>query len=1401
MGMMSSRSAPAQLAGRAAFGLFGGMMKRGMPYRWLRAALAVAGMYGGAVWAEGAHSGVLASAADAENRLEVTSSKGFESVDWVLVQPEESSSSRPWELVQVWAEGERFVGLSRPLQGLAREPGEQVSLLAVTRDPPESAGSRLDRPRHGAEVSDGFVPVEGRAPAGAQVLVFVDGVEGARLEVDAAGRFAGNLPLAPGHHQLQVVTGLEGAWRLRPESVTVVSLAPPPAPVVNTPSDGSATNNPTPVFSGTAQPGASVSISIGGREVGSGTVDAEGNWSLTLSSLTEGSYTASVIARAGGETSVATTVIFSVDLTPPDLSFNGTPGTRTRNQSATFSIMSNDAVRGERSLDDSPFVPLTGNRVTLSGLGEGTHVFVVRAWDAAGNMTTIRHEWFIDLTPPVVTILSGPPAWSRELTFFIPVTASEEVVSYHCAINGYSFGCSGTTLEVGVFSEGPQLFEVYAVDLVGLAGPKTTYQWTSDFTPPSKPTLLQPVPDALLNAPAPSISGTAEPGSTVRVLLEGSERCTATTDDSGNWSCQPTAALTTDSYALDLEVRDAAGNVNDEFSPVSFRVDVDVPDTYLDLPDTFEKDGDESVTENSTPQFVFRSNEEGVSFECSVNGESLPCDELARGVRSFNEGRYTLSVRARDEAGNVDETPATATWVRRLYEGGGGGLTGCSSSGAAPLLPLVPLLAFLKRRGSRSSRREVAGGSALLALLTVFQAGSVRAQGVDLQQYKPAPGSRDVLGVYSPEVDRGVRPHAGLSVSYARNPLVLRTTSNGGFAQSIVSDQVTADVLASVSFLNHFELGLALPVTGQWGPAPGSLAVFIPENATGMGLGDLRLVPKAVLPLGENLSLGAAAVVSLPTASSQSFLGMGGVGVQPMLLAQWSDNKQLRVLANVGGRFQPANRVPLLGLSVGNELTYAVGAQWTGSGSKLFVQGSLEGAVALDNAPSSALPLELLAAVGYSLPGGMAVRLGGGPGLTNGYGTPNFRLFAGLSWAPGLSGDKPEALCTGNPDADEDKDGVLNAGDLCPYESGDRGDGCPKDASAEGIKALAQLFKNDSDNDGFADDADACPKEPGVKERRGCAVPVQPAGKEPDSVVATLSFPSKKPDTDSPKNLDTVVTRVQELLKNNHLAEVRVSFPPDQPGAMLMQQRATSVSGALTQRIPELKASDRLKVDFQGKPARRSGGKDVLDIKFTFVRAVAPKDLPPVPELKCAAQGVAARLMSSHGEVTAGAENKLAALANEGTVCDGDLVKTGATAGAVLVLSDGNVLRLAPDSQVKLSRTGVQLLHGTVDSQGAQAALAAPEISSPCGGPASRPTTISWQKVPGARKYWVQVARGADFNSDARFVLTERTGTSLELPEGGKWFWRVLPVDDKGRTGQPSKVHSFEESASVSPRS
>jgi trypsin len=60
-------------------------------------------------------------------------------------------------------------------------------------------------------------------------------------------------------------------------------------------------------------------------------------------------------------------------------------------------------------------------------------------------------------------------------------------------------------------------------------------------------------------------------------------------------------------------------------------------------------------------KFVFASNESGTSFECSVDGAALSGCASPFKVKT-RKGKHLFQVRATDQAGNVDATPASRNW-------------------------------------------------------------------------------------------------------------------------------------------------------------------------------------------------------------------------------------------------------------------------------------------------------------------------------------------------------------------------------------------------------------------------------------------------------------------------------------------------------------------------------------------------------------------------------------------------------------------------------------------------------------------------------------------------------------------------------------------------------------------
>src|SRR5262249_33199316 len=89
-------------------------------------------------------------------------------------------------------------------------------------------------------------------------------------------------------------------------------------------------------------------------------------------------------------------------------------------------------------------------------------------------------------------------------------------------------------------------------------------------------------------------------------------------------------------------------------------IDAAVPDTTP--PETVIDSQPPALGNVAAAHFAFHSSEVPATFECIVDNQPpKPCD--ATFDVTVNDGPHTFSVVARDLAGNVDPTPATAAWT------------------------------------------------------------------------------------------------------------------------------------------------------------------------------------------------------------------------------------------------------------------------------------------------------------------------------------------------------------------------------------------------------------------------------------------------------------------------------------------------------------------------------------------------------------------------------------------------------------------------------------------------------------------------------------------------------------------------------------------------------------------
>jgi len=389
------------------------------------------------------------------------------------------------------------------------------------------------------------------------------------------------------------------------------------------------------------------------------------------------------------------------------------------------------------------------------------------------------------------------------------------------------------------------------------------------------------------------------------------------------------------------------------------------------------------------------------------------------------------------------------------YQGSSG--TGCGGAGDAGLLALVVLGLLVLAR-----RRWLLG--MLVALLVMPMVGSVastsRAQeqvdGFNLNHFVIKPGVDRIFSVEGTEVAPAWAPYGGLWFHYLSKPLTFVIDRAGVEDETVVVDslmQLQAGLGIGIADLLEFEL--VLPVTLS---SEGDEARF--PGVGEAGLGDLLARLKFKLlgrdREGDGFGLAIGIGVGIPSGKADAGTGEGAVSIYPKLAMSVGFGPVL-IAANAGVKVRTESG-DFSNLSIGNELAFGLGMQ-VQMIEALAIGIELFGQTPLDNpfGDENEFPLELVAGLKARMLGGLHIEAGGGTGIVAGYGAPEFRVFAGVQWAP-----------YGSSEPDTDGDGYVDSKDDCPLEAEDFDgfqdkDGCPED---------------DNDRDGVPDSRDRCPDTP-----------------------------------------------------------------------------------------------------------------------------------------------------------------------------------------------------------------------------------------------------------------------------------------------------------------------------------
>jgi MYXO-CTERM domain-containing protein len=378
--------------------------------------------------------------------------------------------------------------------------------------------------------------------------------------------------LAEGQHTFRVrARDAAGNVDSSPASHTwTIDLTSPGARFTSTPPPQTFQTSATFGFDA-AEPGASFECSLDGAAFSPCTSPVSHN------TLSLGQHTFRVRARdaAGNMDSTPASHTWTISqASGVDTAFTSVPANPSAETSATFTFISNVAgATFECSLDESAFSACTSPTTRTLALGQ--HTFKVRAKDAGGNVdpTPASHTWTISQPAAIDTTISSAPQSStleRNATF----TFTSNVVggTFECSLDGAAFSACTSPASYTNLAPGSHTFQVRAKDTAGAvdASP-ASHTWAISLPVPAAPVILSPTDGATVTDNPPAISGTAEPGTTITLTLDGAVAGTVTTAATGAWSFTPTAALADGAHTV-FATATGAGGTSPASATVSFTV-------------------------------------------------------------------------------------------------------------------------------------------------------------------------------------------------------------------------------------------------------------------------------------------------------------------------------------------------------------------------------------------------------------------------------------------------------------------------------------------------------------------------------------------------------------------------------------------------------------------------------------------------------------------------------------------------------------------------------------------------------------------------------------------------------------------------------------------------------------
>ncbi len=382
---------------------------------------------------------------------------------------------------------------------------------------------------------------------------------------------------------------------------------------------------------------------------------------MSLSNVQEGPGSVSIVAEDNaGNLSTPLVQTWLADFTAPRVFINSAPSSRSNQTSGSFTFSGTDnfsnALTFECRTDAGTFASCTSPyNFTLN---EGTHVFEVRAKDAAGNLSVpASHNWIIDLSAPTVRILTGPTQFSNVTNAQFTFDGMDDgaaITRFECRMDAGAFTVNcNSPANYSSLSAGNHTFQIRGFDFSGNPSAPASYSWTIDNRAPQVVITSQPDRE------------TRQTGAVLQFVATDADTAVQSTEcrlDSGAFeACNNSITygpLPQGNHTFQVRARDVAGNISPTVS-YTWLVDLTPPSlSFVRTPS--------NPTVNPVAQFEMRATDNSpspITLECRLNNEpQFSACTTQQTLTMTSDGVKDFSVRATDLAGNVSPI-ITHSWL------------------------------------------------------------------------------------------------------------------------------------------------------------------------------------------------------------------------------------------------------------------------------------------------------------------------------------------------------------------------------------------------------------------------------------------------------------------------------------------------------------------------------------------------------------------------------------------------------------------------------------------------------------------------------------------------------------------------------------------------------------------